>query len=180
VLKNTCYYLPIFTTGKDFKMAKITVHAGDWADNSTATFSFGSFQFMTSKFPPKFEGVAGDQLEMVDIATEDNVKKLAGSVGWGIAGGVVFGPVGALAGLILGGKKKEVTFVAVFKDGRKVLATADSKTYIQIQALTFKKSDKPSGFMAKLEAAARDKVGDEEYDRRMADLKKPKKKGWFS
>jgi len=42
-----------------------------------------------------------------------------------------------LAGLLLGGKGKEITFVAVLKDGKKMLATADSKTFTKLQALAF-------------------------------------------
>ena len=34
-----------------------------------------------------------------------------------------------IAGLWLGGKEEEVTFLATFKDGRKLLAVTDSKTW---------------------------------------------------
>lgn len=50
---------------------------------------------------------------------------------------LALGQVGLLAGLILGGNKKEVTFVAKFKDGRKMLATTDSKSFTKMQAATF-------------------------------------------
>lgn len=76
-------------------------------------------------------------IETVEIATEENVKKLGGTVGWGIAGAVLLGPVGLLAGLLVGGRKKEVTFVARFKDGRKLLGTTDSKTFTTLQAACF-------------------------------------------
>lgn len=68
------------------------------------------------------------------VASEEAIKSVGGTIGWGIAGGVALGPVGLLAGLVLGGKRKEVTFIAKFKDGRKVIATTDSKTWVQIQA----------------------------------------------
>jgi len=42
-----------------------------------------------------------------------------------------------LAGLLLGGNKKEITFVAKFKDGRKLLATTDSGTFTKLQAAVF-------------------------------------------
>jgi hypothetical protein len=54
-----------------------------------------------------------------------------------VAGGVLLGPAGLLAGLLLGGKKTEVTFVAKFKDSRKLLATADSATFAKIRAAAF-------------------------------------------
>jgi len=53
-----------------------------------------------------------------------------------VVGALALGPVGLLAGVILGGNKKEVTFVARLKDGRKFLATVDSKTYAKILGST--------------------------------------------
>jgi len=42
-----------------------------------------------------------------------------------------------LAGLLLGGKGKDVTFILQLKDGKKMLATTDAKTFTKIQALAF-------------------------------------------
>ena len=84
------------------------------------------------------EAIPFTNLEEVEVATEDSVKKVGGTIGWGAAGAVMLGPVGLLAGLLLGGKGKEVTFVAKFKDGRKLLATTDGKTFAKIQAAVFR------------------------------------------
>jgi len=40
--------------------------------------------------------------------------------------------VGLLAGLWLGGKEQEATFLATFKDGRKLMAITDGKTWSKI------------------------------------------------
>ncbi|HDZ10045.1 hypothetical protein [Pseudohongiella sp.] len=72
-----------------------------------------------------------------EIATEETVKKAAGTVGWGAAGALALGPVGLLAGLLLGGRKKEVTFIGKIVDGRKFLASSDNKTYVKLRAGTF-------------------------------------------
>lgn len=53
------------------------------------------------------------------------------------AGAALLGPVGLLAGLLLGGKGTDVTFIAQFKDGRKMLATTDAKAFTKLQALVF-------------------------------------------
>ena len=118
-------------------MAKIKVHAGDFEKIGNNSFSFGVFTLFTVDHPYVGEKIFASELEEIDIATEDNVKKIGGTAGWGVVGGVLLGPVGLLAGLLAGGRKKEVTFVAKFKDGRKLLATTDSKAYTKIQASFF-------------------------------------------
>lgn len=118
-------------------MASIKIHAGDWGENKVGHFTIGSFGLpKPGKFMP--ESIHKSQLSEVDVATEESVKRLGGTVGWGAAGAVILGPVGLLAGLLLGGRKKEVTFIAKFKDGRKFMGTTDAKTYTQIAAAAFK------------------------------------------
>lgn len=118
-------------------MGKIKVHAGDFVNGGHHSFGFGVFHLYTPDHPFKGEAIIGTELESADIATEESVKKIGGTVGWGVAGAALLGPAGLLAGLLLGGKKKEVTFIARFKDGRKMLATTDSKTFTKIQASVF-------------------------------------------
>ncbi len=116
-------------------MAKIKVHAGDFLGEGS--YMLGSFTLKTKDHAFLGETINGTLLDEVAIASEENVKNLGGTVGWGVAGAALLGPVGLLAGLLLGGKGKEVTFVAKFKDGRKLLATTDSDTFKKIQALAF-------------------------------------------
>jgi hypothetical protein len=82
-------------------------------------------------------------LGTVEIATEESVKRAGGTIGWGAAGAVLLGPVGLLAGLLLGGRGKEITFVAVLRDGRKILGTTTSKGYQEMLAATFKTEPVP-------------------------------------
>lgn len=116
-------------------MATIKVHAGDFG-KCDATQMFSIINFMTPG-NWKGEGRALNELKTVEIASEESVKRLGGTVGWGIVGATLLGPVGLLAGLLLGGKKQQVTFVAVFKDGKKFLGTTDSKTYTKLAAAAF-------------------------------------------
>jgi hypothetical protein len=124
-------------------MGKLKVHAGDFVSispNNSFSRGFlnqGTFHLATEALTWKLintEAIGVAELDLLSIADEENVKKLGGTIGWGAAGGLLLGPVGLLAGLLLGGKKKEVTFVAKFKDGRKLIATTDSKTWVGIQA----------------------------------------------
>lgn len=76
-------------------------------------------------------------VETLEQLTEEKVKKLAGTAGWGLAGAALLGPLGAVGGMLLGGNKKQVSFVAYLKDGRKFMATTDGKTWEKIQAARF-------------------------------------------
>lgn len=118
-------------------MAKIKIHAGDFP-KGTANAHFGGIAF-----PWKAgdgwtgEGISFKEIAHLETASEESVKKLGGTVGWGVVGATLLGPVGLLAGLLAGGRKNEVTFVCEFKDGRKMLATTDSKTFTKMQAAIF-------------------------------------------
>jgi hypothetical protein len=116
----------------------IKVLAGDFTKTDRHQYSNGLLLMESGNntfgLIDRREKISIYKLSELEVASEETVKKIAGTVGWGIAGGVILGPAGLLAGLLLGGKKKEVTFVAKFNDNRKMLATTDSKTFSQLQA----------------------------------------------
>ncbi len=118
-------------------MGNIQVQAGDFLKNDGSTFMLGTFLLYTEQSGRKGETISATEIEFVEVATEENVKKIGGTVGWGVAGAVLLGPAGMLAGLLLGGRKKKVTFIVKFKDGRKLLATTPGKTFAKIQAASF-------------------------------------------
>lgn len=76
-------------------------------------------------------------LVSLEIASEAAVKRAGGTIGWGLAGAAVLGPVGLLAGLIAGGKGSDVTFIASFDDGSSILCKADRKSFEKIHAKAF-------------------------------------------
>lgn len=120
-------------------MSKITIHAGDFPVGK------GTIMMNTISFPwQPGDGfglgqtlVLNGQLASVAIASEEEVKRIGGALGWGTAGALLLGPAGLLAGMLLGGKGKDVTFIAHFKDGKKMLATTDQKSFTKMQALVF-------------------------------------------
>lgn len=123
-------------------MAKIKVVAGDLDKGSWQfTGMFGTaIMLRTSTTNNLWGGEKINLLEDVDNIeqlNEEKVKKLAGTAGWGIAGGVLLGPLGAIGGILLGGNKKEVAFACYLKDGRKFMATTDGKTWQKITAARF-------------------------------------------
>ncbi len=113
-------------------MGEIKIHAGSFRSGSAKVFH------QTMVVGTGEIGWAGEKtisvplsdFVSVEIATEESVKRIGGTVGWGIAGGILLGPAGLLAGLILGGRGKEVTFVAATEDGRTLLATGKKEDFI--------------------------------------------------
>lgn len=117
-------------------MAKLKIHAGDWPKAAAFTMR-GAFALPKGGFSFSNEIVFFKEIADLDLASEESVNKVGGALGWGVLGGLALGPAGLLAGLLLGGKGKDVTFVVKFKDGRRLLATTDSKTFTEMQAATF-------------------------------------------
>lgn len=128
-------------------MAKLKVLAGDFKQIS-GSYNYINFRkkcfvmepmpdkskkgiwgFLTRDLNPKPEEIHFDEIEEMEVATEESVKRIGGTIGWGVAGAALLGPVGLLAGLLLGGKGKDVIFVCKFKDGRKLIAQSPSADY---------------------------------------------------
>lgn len=87
-----------------------------------------------------------------ELQTEESLKKLSGSAGWGFTGAIVGGLltggigllVGGLAGVLSGGNKTEICFSCELDDGRKFLAITDKKTWQSILAGLFQKNQENS------------------------------------
>ena len=82
------------------------------------------------------ETVQKGQIADVSIATEESVKRIGGTVGWGLVGGALLGPVGLLAGLMLDGRGKTTFFTLTLRDGRSLLGSCDTSAFIAIKAAT--------------------------------------------
>ena len=122
-------------------MAKLKIHAGDISStaNSISTFlgSVSIYDSLGGGLLGKTYTFDKNQIEAIELASEESAVRLGGAAGWGAVGALALGPVGLLAGLVLGGKGKDVTFIMLLKDGRKMLATTDSKTYTKLKAVVF-------------------------------------------
>ena len=118
-------------------MAKVKVHAANFP-YLEITMNSGAFFICTKLLQISGECVLASKILSIETASEDSVKKVGGSLGWGVVGAALIGPVGAIAGIILGGNKKDVTFVVEFEDGRKLMGTSDSKSYQKVIAAKMK------------------------------------------
>lgn len=77
----------------------------------------------------------GNILNITQI-TEENKSSFLGKAGWGIVGGLALGGIGALAGVLAGGNKKEVTIALEMKTGEKIMVTVDPVTLKFLYALS--------------------------------------------
>lgn len=116
-------------------MATIKVIAGDFLKGDSQ-YTWGNFSLRTKEHTIFGESISAKKVESITLASEESIKKLGGTVGWGAVGALALGPIGLLAGVLLGGKSKDITFIAVFKDGRKVMATTDVATYNKLLGAT--------------------------------------------
>ncbi|MBX9498769.1 hypothetical protein J8Z86_22315 [Yersinia enterocolitica] len=89
-------------------------------------------------YQPIGNRVKAVDIAKIEVASEDSVKKIGGSIGWGVVGGALLGPAGLIAGAIIGGNGKDVTFIVELVDGRKFMATTKSKEFKQLQAKNMK------------------------------------------
>lgn len=112
------------------------VLAGDFKEKSQATVFRGRIDL---KVPGRWrrEKIQGAEVEHLEVATEESVKKLGGTAAWGAAGALLLGPAGLIAGAILGGRGKKVTFTMRFRDGRKLLGQTDARCFEMLQAACF-------------------------------------------
>lgn len=84
---------------------------------------------------------AGESLdlerEVVQLALADRSQSVsaARAAGAGLVGGLLLSGVGALAGLLHGGRRESLTIAAVLQDGRRFVATTDEATWREIAPL---------------------------------------------
>lgn len=73
-----------------------------------------------------------EEISSIDILTNENKKKLLGTVGGGALGWAVLGPLGGVAGILLGGNKNILTLAVNLNDDRGFIAQCNSTTYAHI------------------------------------------------
>ncbi|WP_347929774.1 hypothetical protein [Pseudomonas helvetica] len=118
-------------------MSKITVISGDFLAGD-AEFQSGSFTLKSALKPSLELKIPLSNLETLETATEEVVNKKGSVIRWSLAGALLLGPIGLVAGWLLCDTEREITFYAKFKDGRCLLATTDKGTYSKISASPLK------------------------------------------
>jgi hypothetical protein len=120
-------------------MARFKVLGGDFKAKDSYLY-WGTL----SLYDPRKNSFSADtnipltEVTAVEVATEENVKRVGGTIGWAAAGGLLLGPLGLIGGALLGGRGKDITFICTLRDGRGFLATASSEVYKQFLAASVK------------------------------------------
>lgn len=79
--------------------------------NTLMLHEVGGWGFSATKYP-------ASRIVAVEEVSADSDRKVGGTLGWGVAGALVAGPLGAIAAGYVGGKKNDVTFVCKLDDGK--------------------------------------------------------------
>ncbi|MCP1446679.1 hypothetical protein J3D54_005811 [Pseudomonas sp. GGS8] len=120
-------------------MAKIIVLAGDFPQGD-GEYHSGTITLKTALKPRLGKSFSVSEFKDLTVQNTDCNKNIKSAIGLGLAGALLLGPVGAIAGYLLAGKNTEVTFMATLKDGGKLLAATDCDTFQDISARALKKS----------------------------------------
>jgi hypothetical protein len=116
-------------------MAQLDVLAGDFAISRGRSHWWRGKLLMKRNGKFFRENIQPRQIESVQLASEQAVISVGGAAAFGTAGALLLGPVGLLAGLVLGGRGNKTTFICKLTDGRKFIATANTKVFKELERL---------------------------------------------
>jgi hypothetical protein len=113
-------------------MSKVKVLAGDFLQGD-GEYHSGLLNVETPLYPWPGIKIPVTSVKSIEVATTGSNKKLEDAISLGLAGALVLGPLGAAAGVFLASEEIEVTFWVTLKDGRRLLAATDDRTYREIE-----------------------------------------------
>ena len=114
-------------------MSKIVISGGN-IDCKRCDFISRHFIFRSKNKHTPIERISAERIQTISIESENDSKDWFDACGLAAVGSLVLGPIGLLAGLLMGGRKKKICFVATFNDDRKILGTTDSEIYKKIRS----------------------------------------------
>ena len=111
-----------------------------------AEISSSMFGKYTLEIPEGFfksrKVVLNDHLIAVEHITEENKYSILGKAGWGTLGAIALGPVGLLAGLVLGGNSKELCCACKLDTGEEFLVSCEVEECQKLKSLAQKNAGK--------------------------------------
>jgi hypothetical protein len=100
-------------------------------------------QFLNDTFIIKFKNkflrkkINISEVDTIEQADEKSCKSFLGSAVAGVLGMAALGPAGLLAGVLAGGNKQTKVFILKFKNGSSMLASTDSRTFLNMNSELF-------------------------------------------
>ena len=119
-------------------MAKIEVHAANFEFVEIYTGGIGARDQFNIRGKQTNAIMDFRDLTHLEVVTQDTYKKTGAAIGTAVAGGLLLGGVGALAGAYFGGNKNTVTIAAEWSDGKKMMATVPADIYKTMQGAVMK------------------------------------------
>lgn len=116
--------------------------SGDWPADSPVvikksfTGSIKGIMFQKGLF--SYDTIPMSEIKIAELVTAENSMSIGKKLGWGIAGAVLLGPIGAIIGGVAGGNSKTRIVAVSFSDGRKALIKGSAKEVEPLIAAGFK------------------------------------------
>ncbi|NQT66372.1 MAG: zinc ribbon domain-containing protein [Actinobacteria bacterium] len=118
---------------------KSEVIAGDFRKGTPIVLSLiGGISLVTGLFVRYY---LKNRVLRVETVTEENRRSILSSAAWGVLGGLVFPGFGAVAGVMIGGKIKNIYFVCYLNDGKQFLGVTSLDTYTEIYGYSLRRNN---------------------------------------
>lgn len=108
---------------------------GSWPLNTNVVVTNQRLGFQKSAF--SFDYVPLSEIKSAELVAADQHMSVGRKLGWGVAGALVAGPIGAAIGGLAAGNMKEQTVAVLFNDGRKAMLNGKPKELALILAAGF-------------------------------------------
>lgn len=79
-----------------------------------------------------------DEIKKIELITQENESSLAAKLGWGLAGGALFGGAGMLAGALAKGNNQKAAALFEFSSDRRAIISGDGKEINELIMLSAK------------------------------------------
>lgn len=112
-------------------MARMKILAGDFLQGE-GTYYNGVVTIETALYPWPGLQLPATTIRSVEVTGAEPTRAVGTSLVQAAAAGLVMGPLGAVAGFMLGDEHEEVTFMVTLRDGRKFLACSHDNTHEQL------------------------------------------------
>lgn len=118
---------PFYTS----RMEKVTFIAGRLGQGTGHLLADGKILIPGGEFMFSINHV-----KAVELATQERVSKWSSALGWGLVGGSLLGPAGAIVGGLLGGQKDQMTYLVTFSEEHRILISSSPNLYHKLLGAT--------------------------------------------